>query len=164
MWRLDLDSLMRATEDGSYPVHWEQVTQKAANKGPGKISHHKCAVVGDRMVLVGGMKNGDLSNNEVYVFDLKTNTWEVAKSSGEIPSSGIDDHTLVQMDKQLVIFGGFTGGSRINSTYSAQINPNNTVVWSCLRKDEAPSKTFPVQRNSHSAVAGGPGSMFVFGG
>lgn len=80
MWRLDLDSLMRATEDGHYPVHWEQIVYRG-KVFPGKISHHKCAVMGDRMVLVGGMKNGDQSNNEVWLFDLKTNTWELGKSS-----------------------------------------------------------------------------------
>lgn len=77
MWRLDLDSLMRATEDNSYPVQWEQVAFRGA-KAPGKISHHRCAVQGDKMILIGGLK-GEVSNTECWLFDLKTNTWEVAK-------------------------------------------------------------------------------------
>ncbi len=82
MWRLDLDSLMRATEEPTYPVHWEQITyRKSPVMGPGRISHHKCAVVGDRMVLVGGIRGGDTSNGDTWIFDLKNNQWELAKAS-----------------------------------------------------------------------------------
>ncbi len=82
MWRLDLDSLMRATEDPNYPVHWEQIQYKAGAKTPGRISHHKCAVVGDKMILVGGNKAGAESGQaETWIFDLKTNLWDSAKIS-----------------------------------------------------------------------------------
>lgn len=94
MWRLDLDSVMRACEDGSYPVQWEQIIYRGA-KSPGRISHHRCAVIGDKMVLVGGLKGGEVSNAECWLFDLKTNMWDVAKGVEEI----IDDHALVQVDK-----------------------------------------------------------------
>lgn len=79
MWRLDLDAVMRATEDPSFPVQWEQITYRGS-KNPGRISHHKCCVQGDKMVLVGGLR-GEASNAECWVFDLKTNAWEVAKTS-----------------------------------------------------------------------------------
>jgi N-acetylneuraminic acid mutarotase len=129
---------------------------------PGKISHHKCTVIGDKMILVGGIR-GDTSNGDTWIFDLKTNTWEVGKSSGEIPLA-MDDHTLVQVDKQLVVFGGFgSEGTRVNSVHSAQVNVNNTVVWSQLSRNGPGSKTCPVERNSHSAVSHGA-SIFVFGG
>lgn len=82
MWRLDLDSLMRATEEPSYPVHWEQLQYKGP-KTPGRISHHRCAVQGDKMILVGGnrMGNGESTSAENWIFDLKTNIWESAKTS-----------------------------------------------------------------------------------
>lgn len=81
MWRLDLDSLMRATEDPSFPVHWEQIQCKGA-KTPGCISHHKCAVQGDKMILVGGNRTGtESASAETWIFDLKTNSWESAKTS-----------------------------------------------------------------------------------
>ena len=78
MWRLDLDAVMRATEDPTFPVQWDQVTYRGT-KNPGRISHHKCVVQGDKMVLVGGLR-GEASNAECWVFDLKTNAWESAKS------------------------------------------------------------------------------------
>lgn len=92
MWRVDIDSLLRATEDATFPAHWEQVNYKGA-KSPGKISHHKCTVMGDKMILVGGIK-GDVSNGETWIYDLKTNQWEAGKQSGDIPLA-MDDHTLV---------------------------------------------------------------------
>jgi hypothetical protein len=94
MWRLDLDSVMRACEDGTYPVQWEQIIYRGA-KQPGRISHHRCAVIGDKMILVGGLKGGEVSNTECWLFDLKTNMWEVTKTGEE----AIDDHSLVQVDK-----------------------------------------------------------------
>ena len=81
MWRLDLDSLMRATEEPTYPVHWEQIQYKGA-KTPGRISHHRCAVQGDKMILIGGNKQGQESvSAETWIFDLKNNSWESAKTS-----------------------------------------------------------------------------------
>ena len=79
MWRLDLDSVMRACEDSTYPVEWEPVLYKGV-RTPGRISHHKCAVQGDKMILVGGLI-GEMSNNDCWLFDLKTQFWEVAKIS-----------------------------------------------------------------------------------
>lgn len=58
----------------SFSVGWECVQTKG--KGPGKISHHKCAVFNDKMILIGGLK-GDDSNKETYQLDLKTNNWSV---------------------------------------------------------------------------------------
>jgi len=74
MWRLDLDSLMRATEENFYPVNWEQIQFKGP-KSPGRISHHKCSVQGDKMILIGGNRAGTDGSTqaETWVFDLKTN-------------------------------------------------------------------------------------------
>jgi hypothetical protein len=81
MWRLDLDGVMRACEDPHYAAQWEEVAFKGS-KSPGRISHHKCAILPgtDKMALVGGLK-GDQANTEVWLFDLKTSTWELSKSS-----------------------------------------------------------------------------------
>lgn len=62
------------------------------------------------------------------------------------------------------MFGGFgSAGTRVNSVHSAQVNVNNTVVWTSISKGSPPSKTCPIERNSHSAVADGT-SIYVFGG
>jgi len=128
MWRLDLDSVMRACEDGSYPVQWEQVLYRGP-KSPGRISHHRCAVIGDKMVLVGGLKGGEVSNTECWLFDLRTNAWELSPAR-EDP---IDDHSLIQVDKsQLLVFGGFSGGSRVNTVRLANV-AGSSVQWSVLR-------------------------------
>ena len=83
MWRVDIDSLLRAMEDASFPAHWEQIQYKGG-RSPGRISHHKCSVIGDKVVLVGGII-GDTSNGDTWIFDLRTNQWEAGKSSGEVP-------------------------------------------------------------------------------
>ncbi len=82
MWRLDLDAVMRATEDPTFPAGWEQIAYRGT-KSPGRISHHKCAVIGDKMVLIGGLK-GEVSNTDCWIFDLKTNSWDIAKATVSI--------------------------------------------------------------------------------
>lgn len=71
---------------------------------------------------------------------------------------------MVQMQKdQIVIFGGFAGGSRVNTVRLATFTAPNTLTWTLLKDLERPSKTIPIQRNAHTGVAHG-GSLFVFGG
>lgn len=82
---------------------------------------------------------------------------------GDIPAA-IDDHSLVQLDvKQLVVFGGFAGGSRVNSIYSGQLGAPNIFTWSQFSASDSMSKNIPAVRNSHSTVGFGT-SIFIFGG
>ena len=61
------------------------------------------------------------------------------------------------------MFGGFAGGSRINSLRACTFTAPNNLAWSLLKAGERPSKTFPIERNAHSAVAHSS-SVFAFGG
>lgn len=56
---------------------WEPLSPKG--KGPGPISHHKCAVFDDKMILVGGLI-GDDSNSEIYMYDSTGNHWHHFKT------------------------------------------------------------------------------------
>ena len=67
MWRLNLDELKNLATDPTYPVSWELISGKGKN--PGKISHHTCTVMGDKMILLGGLK-GDKQNSDSYIFDI----------------------------------------------------------------------------------------------
>jgi hypothetical protein len=48
-------------------------------KSPGKISHHRCAAIGDKMILIGGLLKGEQSNQDTWIFDLKTGQWDQAR-------------------------------------------------------------------------------------
>ena len=74
----------------SFSANWEIVNIKG--KGPGKISHHKCAVFDDKMVLIGGLK-GDDSNKETYQLDLKTHNWSVITAQ-TVPSNPFKSHRV----------------------------------------------------------------------
>lgn len=67
MWRINLSELQKLASDPFHPLQWEQIEFKG--KLPGKISHHTCTVIGEKMVLIGGLK-GDKQNIESYVFDI----------------------------------------------------------------------------------------------
>ena len=91
MWRLDLNELQKLMEDPFYPAQWELIAFKGA--GPGRISHHTCAVKDDKMILVGGLQ-GDASNKNLYVFEILNNTWSlVTSATGDLPPPR-DDHSL----------------------------------------------------------------------
>ena len=55
----------------------------------------------------------------------------------------MDDHTLIQIDKNMILFGGFIGGWRVNSVLSTTFTAPNQIAWSMLRAAEGPSKVFP---------------------
>lgn len=76
MWKIDLNELEKLYEDSSYPTQWEQIAYRG--KTPGLISHHTCTVIGEKMILFGGLK-GDKQNLESYTFDIASNNWDIIK-------------------------------------------------------------------------------------
>ena len=80
MWRLNQDDLRNLILNSSTPVQWEQIVYRG--KGPGFISHHTCYVVGEKMILIGGLQ-GEIQNTVTYAFDIASNTWEIVKDIGD---------------------------------------------------------------------------------
>ena len=72
LWRLQTDGITKSIWSSLENVYWEQI--KTSGTGPGQISHHKCAVIGDIMYLIGGLK-GESSNDTMYCLNLKNHQW-----------------------------------------------------------------------------------------
>ena len=61
-------------------------------------------------------------------FCCPTEVWAAQPTTGEKPPP-LDDHTFTKIDNhRAVVFGGYTGSSRVNDTYVLDME---TWVWMC---------------------------------
>jgi N-acetylneuraminic acid mutarotase len=117
------------------------------------------------MYLIGG--SNDLnSNNSFFFLDLKTFKWEVIKERAfqgnpeNIPSSA-DEHSAVVLNDNMILFGGFFNGERINETYIFNFSNNE---W---RKVNTVGTERPCPRAGHASIIYSNQEsdyMYVFGG
>lgn len=110
------------------------------------------------MYLFGG-SNLENENRKFYSLDLAQFKWELVKSRGDLPLTR-DEHTAIinENENAMVIFGGFSDGSRTNETIKYTFQDNK---WSNILVPDGQPK--PVARSGHSAVIFENG-MYVFGG
>jgi hypothetical protein len=78
--------------------------------------------------------------------------------------SGTDEHTAVVHEDQMILFGGFVDGDRINSTYKFNFKLGE---WKLVIYKEGDPR--PIARAGHSAVVTqdkdtGVPLMYIFGG
>lgn len=76
MWRLNITGIKELIDDSDHQVSWEIVTQKGTS--PSKISHHKPAVFGHYVVIIGGIQDSD-NNPNAYEFDAYKHSWSKLK-------------------------------------------------------------------------------------
>ena len=98
----------------------------------------------------------------MYRLDLQSFNWDlVGTKGGEIntPPGSIDEHTANLDGNQIVIFGGFEDGTRVNHVHTFDVE---TLTWQKIETADALART-PKPRAGHSGVIQN-GSLYVFGG
>lgn len=116
------------------------------------------------MYLYGG-SSGLSTNSTFYALDLNTNLWEPIRYKCDVPPPECDEHTAVVHDEQMILFGGFVEGDRVNSVHRYSFKEN---TWRQVNY-EANEKR-PCARAGHSATVcpqsgdNGESYMYVFGG
>ncbi|HEY5539574.1 MAG TPA: kelch repeat-containing protein [Thermoplasmata archaeon] len=112
----------------------------------------------DRIVLFGGRLPGFVASDETWAYDLATNEWTQMSPATRPPARF--GHAMVYVPglDQIVLFGGFGGGSFFSDTWAYDLEAN---LWSPL----SPPSVSPSPR-AGSAVAydGGSGKVVLFGG
>jgi len=119
------------------------------------------------MYLYGGSV-GLSSNSVFYALDLTKLIWETVRTK---PYKNIEDnnpaprdeHTAILHDEQMVVFGGFVDGERVNQTYKFTFK---TGEWKLVTSE---SEHMPSPRAGHSASLyiseeTGEPYMYIFGG
>lgn len=95
--------------------HWRQIEQKG--KLPGKLRYHTLTSYLCYLLCIGGQRSQVQNNEEVYCFNLKSETWSKLNvraedsqlSAEEIKNIlGRDSHCCCVNGKYLYIFGGYS--------------------------------------------------------
>ena len=117
---------------------------------------HSMARVEDRIYLFGGLFQG--ARNDIWFYEIASAAWtEISLGSGDARPQARTDHTMVEIDGDLLVFGGRNGKSLWNDVWKFTTRDDE---WFEIFFDGNPS---PVARFSHSAVATS-NSMYIFGG
>ena len=95
---------------------WELM--KPSGNLPSKRFGHSAQLINGKMVIFGGFSDDtvykkDCFLNDVWVYDLDTNSWE-QKDSGSTPR---DCHTTVSLNNKMYVFGGDNGSSFLNDLW-----------------------------------------------
>eukprot|EP00301_Raphidiophrys_heterophryoidea_P002815 c11300_g1_i2.p1 GENE.c11300_g1_i2~~c11300_g1_i2.p1 ORF type:complete len:1154 (-),score=303.16 c11300_g1_i2:140-3601(-) len=115
---------------------------------------HTLNLIGSKMYLIGGATDG-VACNDVRVYDLEANSWDVPHVEGD-PPAALVAHTSVVAGSELLIFGGGDG---------AQVG-NQLAIFNLVTSTWFPALTqgrVPVARYGHAAAIF-DNKMFVFGG
>jgi len=107
------------------------------------------------MYIFAGYDNAAMTCNDLYSFDIETNTWEKIKAQGTIPPSRFMHSAVVQYNA-MYVFGGQGDNALLNDVHQFDFG---TSTWS---KPKTKGKT-PTPRYGHTTVATDFG-IYLIGG
>lgn len=95
-------------------------------------------------------------DNQLYVFDLETQSWSVADASGDTPPPRVGV-TMAAVGDTIYVFGGRDGEHKeLNELYSFDTKTNK---WALISSGD----TGPPNRSYHSTIADND-HVYIFGG
>ncbi|XP_023684317.1 kelch domain-containing protein 1 isoform X1 [Paramormyrops kingsleyae] len=162
--------------DGKYT--WRKVTN---SKGLSPTPRDKlsCWVHDDRLIYFGGYGHkrlGEINdsksfivdeaswveevfwgwNNEVHVFDSRTNTWSEPPTQGILPAPRAAHASATLGNK------GYICGGRVVETRRCDIHCLDLESWTWT--EVIPTSTIPIGRSWHTLTAVSDSTLFLFGG
>ncbi|OAY32996.1 nitrile-specifier protein 5 [Manihot esculenta] len=136
-------------------AEWLKLDQNGA--GPGARSSHAITLVGDKAYAFGGEFTPRVPvDNNLYVFDLQTQTWSIPVVTGDIPPPRVGV-TMAAVGKTIYVFGGRDATHKeLNELYSFDTFSNK---WTLL----SASDIGPPHRSYHSTTSDDR-HVYIFGG
>eukprot|EP00698_Gefionella_okellyi_P015767 TRINITY_DN4466_c0_g2_i1.p1 TRINITY_DN4466_c0_g2~~TRINITY_DN4466_c0_g2_i1.p1 ORF type:complete len:527 (+),score=105.98 TRINITY_DN4466_c0_g2_i1:165-1745(+) len=113
--------------------HWEVV--QCRGKIPEGRSFHTMNVVGDRLLMFGGLSNGQYLN-ELLMFVTEANVWTRLIVTG-IPPAPRSGHASVILDGHLLVCGGFDGKHWLGDGFLLENATSTDLELSSLVADMA---------------------------
>ena len=115
------------------------------------------------MYVVGGTMNGrEYTCSQMCRLDLQTLQWDQVGTrgtkDGDMPAC-IDEHSAVLDGTQVIIFGGFVDGERVNHVHTLDLE---THKWSKIEPAD-PNAAVPTPRAGHTGSLH-EHNLYVFGG
>jgi len=145
---------LNETWEFSMPLKkWTKILAQGDN--PCKRQYHACCKIeGNRMLIHGGF-NGSERLNDLYMFNVSTQTWQQIQTQGIIPAPR-DSHTITPIGDSIYLFGGFAT-CRTNDMYVLKLS---TSQWARFPPGMLGA---PVVRFGHTAVSFW-NKLFIFHG
>jgi N-acetylneuraminic acid mutarotase len=133
---------------------------------PEAMSHQAGAMVGETYYMVGGELQTGGSTNNIYMFHVEKSKWEKRIFVDEdLPS--ISGHTCnyYNPSNSLILFGGYSKGTYLNSVYMYDVNKNDWSKFPNDKQNNSDEKNIlsPIGRVAHSSVIWNE-FLFVYGG
>ena len=145
-WILDLDELV-----------WREVLTESspeARRGHTAIFDP----IGDRMIVFGGEPASRIFFNDVWEFDLNTETWRELSPSGERPVPRYGTSAIYDpVRNQMIVSHGFSSQGRFDDTWSFDLEAHE---WTEL----TPADSKPLKRCLHDAVYDAEKDRMLLGG
>lgn len=131
----------------------------ASTSATGVISSTTTASFGQYMVLAGGLDtNSSAAVSSVFSVPLTSTGAGAATTQPSIPQS-LDNVGLAVTSDTVVVAGGFTGSSYVNTVYTASWNSNTGVIGSW-----AAQATLPATLSTAQAAVYNDTYVYVIGG
>ena len=117
---------------------WSNITptDETAPK-PYRRNEHTSIYYNNKMVVFGGGYTGDNYLNDVWEFDLTTNTWSNITPTDETAPKVRSGHTSIYYNNKMIVFGGISGSERLNDLWEFDLTTN---TW----RDITPNPQPPV--------------------
>eukprot|EP01112_Ceratiomyxa_fruticulosa_P000175 TRINITY_DN1018_c0_g2_i5.p1 TRINITY_DN1018_c0_g2~~TRINITY_DN1018_c0_g2_i5.p1 ORF type:complete len:592 (+),score=135.87 TRINITY_DN1018_c0_g2_i5:256-2031(+) len=138
----------------------EWIAAYACGNCPSGRSKHTATRVGNFLFIIGG-GDGVRLYDDVFVLDLESMTWSSPPLKGVPPSPRWGHSTAFLPPSQLIVFGGYSGGNRMNDVHILNID---TFTWTRVPNvGRSGNEDIPSPRAGHTATLVGR-HMLVMGG
>ncbi len=109
-----------------------------------------------KLYMFGGRTNSSGWTNEIWEYDVASNTWALLSPTGSVPIDRSHFGWAYGGDDKLVMFGGLDGNTRLDDTWVFDISDNQ---WT----EQSPT-TAPHEREYHTMTYIGDNTIMMFGG
>lgn len=103
------------------PYVWTLFKPMINSKKPKERYYHSAGVFNNKMIVFGGSYLEELSFNDIWEYDFKSNKWSEVLTKGEIPSKRLG-HSCVQYGDSFIIFGGTDNKLIFNTAFRLNLN------------------------------------------
>ena len=91
-------------------------TEIVAQNGPSHRYRHSSVVVGESLLVFGGINSDKERFKDLFIFDLNVRRWSRIDASSPIPQSPRSFHQAVALDGAMYVFGGASLSGKLSDT------------------------------------------------
>jgi Galactose oxidase, central domain len=153
-------------------MQWTELSALTSDGGPGPLWGHACVASDDRLIVVGGLVNKEVSggqfSKQLHQLDVSGDlgTWSVvnAKSLNGVSPEPRAFHSLTLCGNRVVMFGGLGADGTLGDLHIFNLDSPTWLQPSVGKQRDAEYQPPPEAAHSHHAVALDDNNVLVLGG